>query len=107
MAGVTEKILILYFRYFNARTKMKTCPTRKRCHATYELAEEALIGAHLAYRFGKGRRPVGVYQCDECGLYHLTSRGEVNSRLQKMLDEGEIQKQKEANWWEGKFRKRH
>ncbi len=85
---------------------MQTCPTHKRCHATHELAEEALIGAHIAYNYGKGSRPVAVYKCDQCGQYHLTSQGEVNSRLQKMLDEGEIQKQKEANWWEGKFRKK-
>jgi hypothetical protein len=85
---------------------MPTCTTHKRCHPTYDLAEEALIGAHIAYNYGKGSRPVNVYQCDQCGQYHLTSQGEVNARLQKMLDEGEIQKQKEANWWEGKFKGR-
>jgi hypothetical protein len=85
---------------------MPTCTTHKRCHATYELAEEALIGAHIAYSYGAGSRPVGVYQCDECGYYHLTSKGEFNARLKKMLDEGEIQKQKEANWWEDKFKGR-
>ncbi|GAB1446745.1 MAG: hypothetical protein KF860_10860 [Cyclobacteriaceae bacterium] len=85
---------------------MKTCPSYKRCHATYELAEEALIGAHIAYDYDKGSHPVGVYQCDQCGQYHLTSHGEVNARLQKMLNEGEIQKQREADWWEGKIRRR-
>lgn len=85
---------------------MITCATRKRCYPTYELAEEALIGAHIAYNYSNSSRPVGVYQCDDCGQYHLTSKGEVNARLKKMLDEGEILKQKEANWWEGKFKRR-
>jgi len=85
---------------------MQTCPTHKRCHATYDLAEEALIGAHVAYNYGRGSQPVGVYQCDQCGQYHLTSQGEVNPRLQKMLNEGEIQKEKEASWWEGKFKRK-
>lgn len=84
---------------------MQTCSTHKRCYASYELAEEALIGAHVTYNYGKSSRPVGVYQCDQCGQYHLTSQGEVNSRLKKMLDEGEIQRQKEAGWWEKKFKR--
>lgn len=83
---------------------MQICSTHKRCYATYDLAEEALIGAHIAYNYGKGSRPVGVYLCDECGQYHLTSKGEMNVRLKKMINEGEILKQKEAGWWEEKFK---
>jgi len=85
---------------------MQTCTTRKRCYLTYDLAEEALIGAHITFNYSTGSRPVAVYQCEDCGQYHLTSQGEANPRLKKMLDEGEIQKQKEAQWWEGKFKKK-
>ncbi|MEQ9591547.1 MAG: hypothetical protein RLN86_03060 [Cyclobacteriaceae bacterium] len=85
---------------------MITCSTHKRCYPTTALAEEALIGAHVHFEYGKGKRPVGIYHCENCGQYHLTSQGEVNPKLQAMLKEGEIQKQKEAQWWEGRFKRR-
>lgn len=84
---------------------MQTCTTGKRCYLTIELAEEALIGAHINFNYGKGARPVGIYQCDDCGLFHLTSQGVMNKRLALMIEEGDIQKQKEARWWEDKFKK--
>ena len=85
---------------------MNTCITHKRCYHTVELAEEALIGAHIHFEYGKGKKPIGVYQCDDCGQYHLTSQGEMNPKLKEMLEQGELQKQKEAKWWEGKFRRK-
>lgn len=85
---------------------MRTCVTGKRCFVTHELAEEALIGAHVNHSYNKGNGPIGVYACDECGQFHLTSKGEMNKRLAEMLKDGEIQKQKEVNWWEQKFRRR-
>ncbi len=85
---------------------MNSCPSGKRVYQTLELAEEALIGAWIAYEYGKGNGPVAIYQCEDCGLYHFTSQGEMNKRLAQMLKEGKIQKQKEADKWERKFRKR-
>ena len=85
---------------------MNSCPSGKRIYQTPELAEEALIGAWIAYDYGKGKGPVAIYQCDLCGLYHFTSKGEMNKRLDQMIKEGKIQKQKEADKWERKFRKR-
>lgn len=84
---------------------MQTCVTNKRSYLTAELAEEALIGAHINFEYGKGTGPIGIYQCEDCGQFHLTSKGTMNARLQQMLKDGEIKKQKEANWWEGRFRK--
>ncbi|HEY5692710.1 MAG TPA: hypothetical protein VIS49_14740 [Cyclobacteriaceae bacterium] len=85
---------------------MQTCRSGKRCFINFELAEEALIGAHVAYNYGKGSGPVGVYQCGECGHYHLTSQGIVNKRLEQLIKNGDIQKQREAHQWEGKWKKR-
>lgn len=85
---------------------MHTCSSGKRCYLSLELAEEALIGAHVAYSYVKGSGPIGVYQCDECSCYHLTSQGAMNKRLEQMINNGEIQKQKEAQQWEGKWKKR-
>lgn len=84
---------------------MNSCPSGKRVYQTLELAEEALIGAWITYEYGKGNGPVAIYQCEDCGLYHFTSKGEMNKRLAQMLKEGKIQKQKEADKWERKFRK--
>lgn len=83
---------------------MNSCPTGKRGYLSYELAEEALIGAHVAYNYVKGSGPVGVYQCDDCGQYHLTSKGTINKRLDQMLKDGTLKKNKEANWWEQKWK---
>lgn len=85
---------------------MQTCITGKRCYINLELAEEALVGAHIAYDYGKGGGPVNLYQCEDCGYYHFTSRGEMNERLKRMLHEGEIRRQKDANWWEERLRKK-
>ncbi|MEQ8424623.1 MAG: hypothetical protein RIA63_07920 [Cyclobacteriaceae bacterium] len=85
---------------------MARCPSGKRSYHSLELAEEALIGAHIAYHYPKGTGPIDVYLCDDCGQYHLTSSGEMNPRLEEMLKEGEIQRQREAVWWEGRVRKK-
>lgn len=85
---------------------MQTCSSGKRAYKTFELAEEALIAAHINYQLGKGKGPIGVYLCEDCSLYHLTSQGTINPRLEKLIKDGEIQKQKEANWWEERTKRR-
>jgi hypothetical protein len=81
-----------------------TCPTGKRLYASESLAIDALIEAHIQFEFRPGKGPVTVYQCEECGQYHLTSKGKINDRLEKMLADGTIAKLKEANRWHSKFR---
>lgn len=71
-----------------------------------EIAEEALIGAHVNYNYPEGRGPVGVYQCETCGFYHLTSRGRVNETLAKYMKEGKIRRWSESEEWLRKLRKR-
>jgi hypothetical protein len=78
---------------------MKKCPSGKRLYLTEVLAEEALIEAHIQFNFRKGSGPVAVYLCDDCGVYHLTSRGTMNNRLVQLLEEGKIHRQREARHW--------
>ena len=82
------------------------CSSGKRSYHSLELAEEALIGAHIAYHYPNGSGPMDVYLCDDCGQYHLTSSGAMNLRLKQMLEEGTIQKQRDASWWEGRIKKK-
>ncbi len=85
---------------------MAGCVTGKKVYPSKEIAEDALIEAWTRYEYGRGNGPVAVYQCEDCGQYHLTSIGEMNSRLKKSLEDGTIKLQKEANRWTDKFNKR-
>ncbi len=85
---------------------MKKCPTGKRLYHSEQLAEDALIEAHIHFDYRSGGGPIAVYRCEDCGDYHLTSRGPMNERLARLLDKGEIQKQKEASRWQDKFKGR-
>jgi hypothetical protein len=83
---------------------MKKCPTGKRLYLSEQLAEDALIEAHVHFNFRSGSGPVAVYRCEDCGNYHLTSQGPMNTRLSQLLTNGTIKKQKEAARWQGKFK---
>lgn len=85
---------------------MIKCVTGKKAYLTQELAEEALIGAHTRFDYGKGKGPVGIYRCEDCGNFHLTSKGPVNSKLDQHLKDGTINRQKQADEWLNKFRRR-
>jgi hypothetical protein len=83
---------------------MRTCPTKKRQYLTQVQAEEALIEARKAYPQREG--PIAVYQCDDCGYYHLTSKGEVNSRLAEFLKSHKMDLHREADHWVKKMKKK-
>ena len=85
---------------------MERCITGKRVYPTEQIAEEVLIEAWTRYDYKRNEGPVAVYQCDDCGRYHLTSKGPMNEKLASALAEGKIKKQKEARRWEEKFRRR-
>lgn len=85
---------------------METCVTHKKIYTSKEIAEEALIGAHVRFHYSSGGGPVAVYQCDDCGHYHLTSRGPMNEKLASLLSSGKIKLQKEADRWESKWKKK-
>lgn len=84
---------------------MKKCGTGKRLYPSQQLAEEALIESHIHFEHRAGDGPVTVYQCEDCGEYHLTSRGPMNERLAKQLADGTIGRLKEANLWKNKFKR--
>ncbi len=85
---------------------MNRCISGKRVYPTQETAEEALLAAWTRFDYAAGNGPVAVYQCEDCGNYHLTSRGPMNERLDRALREGTIQRQKEADRWAEKFRRK-
>jgi hypothetical protein len=83
---------------------MLKCSTGKRIYITESLAEDALIDAHSRHQYA-GTGPVAVYQCEECGYYHFTSKGEMNKKLAEQIANGKIKRQQEANQWMNKLKK--
>jgi len=75
-------------------------------YASKELAEDVLIETWTRFDFNTNSGPVSVYQCEDCGQFHLTSRGPMNEKLSKAITEGTIHRLKEANRWADKFRRR-
>ena len=84
---------------------MINCVSNKKVYSTREMAEEALIQAHIQFDFAKGNGPVAVYKCDDCGYYHLTSKGAMNEKLINEIKSGKVGLHKEANRWLDKFKK--
>lgn len=85
---------------------MTKCISHKKTYPTREAAEDALIDARTNFEYAPGQGPVGVYPCEDCGNFHLTSKGPINDKLAKHLADGKIKLQKEANRWLGKMKKR-
>lgn len=83
---------------------MIKCVSGKRVYVTREQAEEALVGAHTRFDYARGQGPVNVYRCDDCGYFHLTSKGPVNEVLQQRKKEGKIDREKEADAWLNKLK---
>ncbi|HTJ48292.1 MAG TPA: hypothetical protein VL443_02480 [Cyclobacteriaceae bacterium] len=85
---------------------MITCSTKKKVYLSPEIAEDVLIETWTRYDFNDGSGPIAIYRCDDCGYYHLTSKGVMNEKLARYIKEGKIKKQKEANDWLNKIKKR-
>jgi hypothetical protein len=83
---------------------MGKCITGKKMFPSIDLAEEALIETHIRFNYTEGHGPVGVYRCDDCGHFHLTSKGPVNERLAQYRREGKIDREKIANYWTRKLK---
>ena len=81
------------------------CVSNKTVYLTRELAEEALIESHSQFEY-KGGGPIAVYQCEDCGYYHFTSKGPMNQKLAEQLKDGKIQRAREANQWLYKMKKK-
>ena len=74
-----------------------SCPTGKYQYLSEGLAEDALIDQHVRKRFAPGQGPVNVYECDICGHWHLTSKGELNARLKSEIDSGALVKKQQGS----------
>lgn len=85
---------------------MIRCVSNKKVYLSEDIAEQALIEAHTQFEYKQGSGPIAVYRCDDCGYYHLTSQGPMNQTLERLLKDGKIQRQKEANQWVHKLKKR-
>ena len=82
------------------------CVSGKKMYASREVAEDVLIETRTRFEYGPHSGPVAVYQCEDCGEFHLTSRGPMNEKLAKALAEGKIDRQKEVDRWLDKLKKR-
>ena len=82
---------------------MANCPTSKRAYSSEALALDALIEARTNFVHNTA---IAVYQCEDCGDWHLTSQGAISPRLKEMLDDGSLKKQQESINWERKFRRK-
>jgi hypothetical protein len=85
---------------------MIKCVSNKKGYPTKEIAEGALIEAHSQFEYKAGSGPIAVYQCEDCSNYHLTSKGPMNQKLEQLINEGKLKRQREANQWLNKLKKR-
>lgn len=85
---------------------MDHCVSGKKMYSSLEVAEDVLIEAWTRFEYSTGQGPVAVYQCEDCGQFHLTSQGPMNEKLSKALSEGKIDRQKEADRWLNKIKRR-
>lgn len=85
---------------------MIKCVSHKKTYPSLEIAEDALIEAHTHFEYGRSGGPVAVYQCEDCGLFHLTSKGVMNPRLARLITEGKIGREKVANQWLNKLKRK-
>ncbi len=85
---------------------MAACITQKKMFDTKEMAEDVLLKTRSKFDYTTGNGPVNVYKCDDCGYFHLTSKGPMNERLSKYIADGKLARDKEANRWMNKIKKR-
>jgi hypothetical protein len=83
---------------------MIKCPSGKKVYFTFANAEDALIDAWSRFEYTPTNGPVNVYMCEEGNHYHFTSKGPMNERLAKALKDGSIQRHREANRWNDRWR---
>jgi hypothetical protein len=85
---------------------MITCVTHKKVFTSKETAEDVLIESWTKYEYTPGNGPIAVYKCDDCGYFHLTSKGVMNEKLTSAIKEGRIKLHREAGRWLDKLKGR-
>lgn len=81
------------------------CSTGKRCYDSLELAREGLIAIRARNALPASEGPQGVYRCQICDCYHLTSSKTDGFNLSSE-DEKRIEREGQARFWEEKFKKK-
>ena len=74
------------------------CPTGKNGYYLETEAQEALIRSHI--RFLQAAK--SYYKCRDCGEYHLTSQGELNSILNDAEVKARIKREQQEQEWGGR-----
>ncbi len=77
-----------------------SCSSKKKSYYDPESAERALIEARIRFA---GNNAINVYQCLECGEWHLTSKGVMNERLSEMIQTGELNEEIKKYEWREKY----
>ena len=67
----------------------------KREFQTEIQAEEALIQSHILFT----STAINYYQCDICGQYHLTSKGDRNPILDNEAVKQKIKRERQSREW--------
>lgn len=78
------------------------CPSGKKQYPTLGQAEDALIDARTEHGSEKSG-PVAVYRCEDCGHWHLTSKGAMNARLAEYIKSGKLKLNQQAARWKHKL----
>lgn len=77
---------------------MKKCS--KRTYISERLAIDALLEARIRFEQNSS---VTVYQCMDCGEWHLTSKGAFHDELKRAMENGSLNKNKQAYHWQKKL----
>ncbi|MBO6515329.1 MAG: hypothetical protein JJ975_02160 [Bacteroidia bacterium] len=77
------------------------CSTGKKQHNSQALAEQALIQNRVQFDASKA---IGVYQCEVCDSWHLTSKGQLNPVLKKAMEDGSLQREIDRYQWQQQYR---
>ncbi len=79
---------------------LNKCVSGKRVFESYDIALEALIQHHIMNDYKKGEGPINVYECQDCGHWHFTSREPAHSLFEDDDTIKRISLARRANYWE-------
>ena len=82
----------------------RSCPSGKQSYFDENQAVSALLDLWSRIDFKTGQGPVAVYQCEDCGSFHFTSKGTMHPDLDELLKKGNTRLTRIASEWERKLR---
>jgi len=81
-----------------------SCPSGKTSFISRELGEEALVQNHIRNNHRKGAGPQNIYECEDCGEWHFTSRPPVADILLDENVQERITKERRSFEWEQRMK---